>query len=140
MDVRELVHRTTEVLKRASAGPDDIGSRYARLLELLWQPNPAVPTTLPQHRSSDLPMHSSSSSTLAQPIPDDNNCVHFSPANDFSWLNLEAVGDYVSGDLISGSGMLALDGFQSQDLYQTGQERSQAWQSSWVDMAGSLLF
>ncbi|PKY08601.1 hypothetical protein P168DRAFT_278170 [Aspergillus campestris IBT 28561] len=138
MDVRELVHRTTEILKRASAGPDDIGSRYARLLELLWQPNPAVPTTLPQHQSSDLPMPSSSSA-LTQPMPDDS-CVHFSPANDFSWLNLEAVGDYVSGDLISGSGMLALDGFQNQDLYQTGQERSQTWQSSWVDMAGSLLF
>ncbi|KAH3023088.1 hypothetical protein KXW60_003471 [Aspergillus fumigatus] len=55
MKVRELVSRTTEVLKRASAGPDDIGARYARLLELLWQSKPA-PALSPTatHRSSDL--------------------------------------------------------------------------------------
>jgi hypothetical protein len=37
------------------------------------------------------------------------------PANDFSWLDLEAVGDYVSGDQISG-GLLGLDAFQKSHL------------------------
>lgn len=138
MKVRDLVTRTTEVLKRASAGPDDIGSRYSRLLELLWQPRPA-PTASPAgtHQSNDLPMHN----TLPN-FPDQNKYVHFSPANDFSWLDLEAVGDYVSGDQISGAGTLGFDAFQNPDLYQAGQDRSQLWQvPTWSgDMSSSLLF
>jgi hypothetical protein len=139
MKVRELVTRTTEVLKRASAGPDDIGARYARLLELLWQPKPA-PSLSPTatHRSSDLLMQN----TLNR-LPEQSHHVHFSPANDFSWLDLEAVGDFVSGDQMPGTGTLAFDAFQQEpDLYQSGQDRSQSWQMSpWVgDMAGNLLF
>ena len=68
--------------------------------------------------------------------------MHFSPANDFSWLDLEAVGDYVSGDQISG-GLLGLDAFQNaSDMYQSGEPRSQSWQpSAWMgDMSSSLLF
>lgn len=139
MAVRDLVARTTEVLKRASAGPDDIGSRYSRLLELLWQTKP-VPITSPAgtQRSNDLTMQS----TLPNCLPDQNKYVDFSPANDFSWLDLEAVGDYVSGDQISGAGTLRFDAFQNPDLYQTGQDRSQIWQvSTWPgDMSSSLLF
>ncbi|RHZ62309.1 uncharacterized protein CDV56_108325 [Aspergillus thermomutatus] len=129
--VRELVTRTTEVLKRASAGPDDIGARYARLLELLWQskPAPAVSPTA-THRSSDLLMQN----TLNR-LPEQSNYVHFSPANDFSWLDLEAVGDFVSGDQMPGTGTLAFHAFQQEpDLYQSGQDRSQPWpMSPWLN-------
>lgn len=132
MRVRTLVNQTTEVLRRASAGPDDIGSRYSRLLELLWQAKPTG-----THRSNDLSMQ-----TTLPSLPDQNKTVHFSPANDFSWLDLEAVGDYVSGDQISGAGTLGFDAFQNPDLYQAGQDRSQIWQGpTWSgDMSSSLLF
>lgn len=140
MKVRTLVTQTTEVLRRASAGPDDIGSRYSRLLELLWQAKPAAAaTTSPAgtHQSNDLAMQ-----TTLPSLSDHNKYVHFSPANDFSWLDLEAVGDYVSGDQISGAGTLGFDAFQNPDLYQAGQDRSQIWQVPvWSgDMSSSLLF
>lgn len=143
MKVRTLVTQTTEVLRRASAGPDDIGSRYSRLLELLWQvkPTPAAQTTSPAttHRSNDLPLQAT---TLSSCLSDQKNYAQFSPANDFSWLDLEAVGDYVSGDQISGAGTLGFDAFQNPDLYQAGQDRSQIWQvPTWSgDMSSSLLF
>lgn len=68
-------------------------------------------------------------------MPEQDGYVHFSPANDFSWLDLEAVGDYVSGD----PGALTLDAIQSTGLY-TGSDR--AWQTPmWSgDMTNTLLF
>ncbi|KAL4909716.1 hypothetical protein BDW74DRAFT_186226 [Aspergillus multicolor] len=96
MNVRDLVTRTTEVLKRASAGPDDVGARYSRLLELLWRPKATAPASpAGTQQSNDVVMQNSNSLNY---MPDQDGYVHFSPANDFSWLDLEAVGDYVSGD------------------------------------------
>ncbi|OJJ87605.1 uncharacterized protein ASPGLDRAFT_118850 [Aspergillus glaucus CBS 516.65] len=136
MAVRDLVTRTTEVLKRASAGPDDIGSRYSRLLELLWQTKPApIASPAGTQQSNDLMQ-----TTLSNCLSDQNKHVDFSPANDFSWLDLEAVGDFVSGDQISGAGM-GFDALQTPDLYQTGQDRLQSWQvSTWPGDMSSLLF
>ncbi|CAG7956868.1 unnamed protein product [Penicillium olsonii] len=131
--VQGLVARTTQVLKQASAGTDDVGSRYARLLELLWKPKPTNPSA---DQTAEFPMQT----PLPNPVTDPGY-MQFSPANDFSWLDLEAVGDYVSGDQISG-GLLGVDAFQNtSDVYQ-GQERSQSWQpSAWMgDMSNSLLF
>ncbi|KAL2820678.1 hypothetical protein BJX63DRAFT_280533 [Aspergillus granulosus] len=132
MSVRNLVTRTTEVLKRASAGPDDIGARYSRLLELLWRPKPTAPASpAGTQQSNDVLMPNTNP---LQCMPDQGGYVHFSPANDFSWLDLEAVGDYVSGDL----GTLTLEGFQT--LYQASSDRS--WQTPmWSgDMSNTLLF
>lgn len=139
MKVRDLVTRTTDALKRASAGPDDIGARYSKLLELLWKPR-STTTASPAgtHQSSDLRLQSNSSLPR---VPEQNSYFHFSPANDFSWLDLEAVGDYVSGDQISGTNSLAFDAFQNADLYQPGQDRSQSWQvPSWSGDMTNLLF
>lgn len=137
MDVRGLITRTTEVLKRASASPDDIGARYARLLELLWKPK-QVPTASPTatHRSNELQLQS----TFPNSFADQNNYVYFSPANDFSWLDLEAVGDYVSGDQIPGAGSLGFDTFQNPDLG-PGEGRSQMMQTAWMgDISTNLFF
>lgn len=134
--VQGLVIRTTEVLKQASAGTDDVGSRYARLLELLWKPKPTNPPEEKQ-QNSDFSLQTA----LPNPVAD-TGYMQFSPANDFSWLDLEAVGEYVSGDQIS-NGLLGLDAFQNaSDLYQSREARSQSWQpSAWMgDMSSSLLF
>jgi hypothetical protein len=136
--VRDLVTRTTEVLKRASAGPDDIGSRYSRLLELLWRSKEAtISSPAGTQQSSDFQVPSSA---IAHRLPEQNNYMQFSPANDFSWLDLEAVGDYVSGDQLPGTNTLALDSFQTPDPYQTGQDRSQSWQQNWPGDMTNLLF
>lgn len=134
MSVRNLVTRTTEVLKRASAGPDDIGARYSRLLELLWRPKPTAPASpAGTQQSNDVMMPNN---PIPNCMPGQEGYVHFSPANDFSWLDLEAVGDYVSGD----PGALSLDAFQNPSLYQTCSDR--AWQAPmWSgDMTNTLLF
>ncbi|KAL1982419.1 hypothetical protein VTN96DRAFT_1324 [Rasamsonia emersonii] len=138
--VRELVSRTTERLKQASAGPDDIGSRYARLLELLWKPKSAPSTTSTEARPNNKDMQMSSSS-LPNCVPEPTY-MHFSPANDFSWLDLEAVGDYVSGDQIPGAGVLGFDAYQNSSMYNPGQSRPETWQTSfWTgDMTNNLLF
>ncbi|KAH8699003.1 hypothetical protein BGW36DRAFT_294388 [Talaromyces proteolyticus] len=107
--VRDLVSRTTEQLQRASAGPDDMGSRYARLLELLWKPHAATAiASSPKSRRNN---HSEISIPSLTNIPDQQpQQMHFSPANDFSWLDLGAVGDYVSGDQMTAAGILGYDG------------------------------
>lgn len=148
MKIRDLVNSATGVLKRASAGPDDIGSRYARLLELLWKQPKSVPVpaeTSPAGTGTGtqhLQMQSPSQNSLPNPPPEPTAYVHFSPANDFSWLDLEAVGDFVSGDQTPGAGMLGFDAFHNQDLYQDGPDRLQSSQiPAWPgDMTSSLLF
>ncbi|CBF88813.1 uncharacterized protein ANIA_10120 [Aspergillus nidulans FGSC A4] len=135
MNVRELVTRTTEVLKRASAGPDDIGARYSRLLELLWRPKATAPASpAGTQQSNEIVMQNTN--PLSQCVSGQDGYVHFSPANDFSWLDLEAVGDYVSGD----PGTLSLDALQNPGLYQSGADRE--WQiPMWSgDMTSALLF
>ncbi|KAL4806549.1 hypothetical protein BDV18DRAFT_117570 [Aspergillus unguis] len=127
INVRNLVSQTTEVLKRASAGPDDIGARYSRLLELLWRPKPTAPASpAGTQQSNDVLMQNTN--PLSQCLPSQDGYVHFSPANDFSWLDLEAVGDYVSGD----PGALSMDAFQNPGLYQ-----APMWSG---DMSSTLLF
>lgn len=136
--VRDLITRTTDVLKRASAGPDDIGTRYARLLELLWK-SKSAPAASPAaaQPSNNLQMQS----TFPNSFPDQSNYVYFSPANDFSWLDLEAVGDYVSGDQMPGAGTLGLDTFQNPDVFPTD-DRSQLLQPpAWAgDISTNLFF
>ncbi|ETN46532.1 uncharacterized protein HMPREF1541_00717 [Cyphellophora europaea CBS 101466] len=117
--VRQLVYQTTEVLKRASVSAQDPGSRYARLLELLWLKSaPSVPRTAERHHQvqSQGPMPGQAQPSMSSPAEasdtglsstgslrmDAHGFMQFSPANDFSWLDLEAVGDFVSGDQMGG--------------------------------------
>lgn len=100
--VRQLVFQAMEVLRRASVSAQDPGSRYARLLELLWMkpPKGSAPTQPPVHSpagTSDAPLSSTGSIKI-----DAAGHMQHSPANDFSWLDLGAVGDYVSGDQVAG--------------------------------------
>lgn len=158
MQVQDLITRTTQVLRHASAGPDDIGSRYSRLLELLWKPK-SLPATSSYPSSTLRPQQATTCTTTdlqiqknpssPNPIADHdptNSYVHFSPANDFSWLDLEAVSDFVSGDQIPGAGgMLEPDIFRNLELYnqnQTGQDGLQSWLTpTWFgDTTSSLLF
>ncbi|KAL2413703.1 hypothetical protein ABEF95_010709 [Exophiala dermatitidis] len=102
--VRQLVAQAMEVMKRASVSAQDPGSRYARLLELLWmKPPKGTSHGQPQMQSpaaSDTQLSSTGSVRV-----DAQGYMQYSPANDFSWLDLEAVGDYVSGDQMPGGGI-----------------------------------
>ncbi len=104
--VRHLVHSATEVLKAASVSPEDPGSRYARLLELLWLKNPnhyksaahqgqSQALTQPVNTQSPTSASDTQLSSAGSLKMDALGFMQFSPAQDFSWLDLEAVGDYV---------------------------------------------
>lgn len=190
VEVRELVSRTTETLHRASAGPDDMGSRYARLLELLWKPRSSGSVASSESRRrnelSIASLANSNNNTNMSPgggvaaggtgvsgvssgashqhqlhSPQQNHrqhqqavhhhqqSTHFDPANDFSWLDLGAVGDYVSGDQMT-AGILGFDGSLQDGMYsadqqqpQQPQQQQQMWQTPfWTgdSMSTSLFF
>jgi Fungal specific transcription factor domain len=139
--VREMIIQTMDVLRRASLTPHDAGSRYARLLDLLWH----------KPRSSkaimETPTHTRSGSQQSGSLTvDTGGYPQFSPANDFSWLDLEAVGDYVSGEQMGGANMMApMAVYQAQStitpLVQNGAQWQQPTVYNWqYDMNGNLLF
>ncbi|KAG0158597.1 hypothetical protein PDIDSM_6112 [Penicillium digitatum] len=78
--VQGLVIRTTEVLKQASAGTDDVGSRYARLLELLWKPKPTNPPEEKQ-QISDFSLQTA----LPNPVADTGTCNLALPMTSRGW-------------------------------------------------------
>ncbi|KAM5451421.1 hypothetical protein McanMca71_003880 [Microsporum canis] len=180
--IRKMIDETIDRLRRASASPDDVGYRYARLLELLWKPksshstNPVPITTNGITGSSNITSNNNNNSstnnifanTNTAPVnnnssinamhgPQPSNGMHelpttclpeptyvqFSPANDFSWLDLEAVGDFVSGDAVTAPTILGLDSFQGLDTgYQAENHDhgSQVWPPSWLNVSDALLF
>ena len=176
--VRQLIHQATEVLKMASVSPEDPGSRYARLLELLWLKNPNHHKSRSHYghgqnyqqqvniqsptAASDTQLSSTGSLKM-----DAQGFMQFSPAQDFSWLDLEAVGDYVDaaqmGAHLPQSGVLppmaaydntaaqpgATSGFVPQQQQQQQQQQGMNWAAAqtnapgigWqFDLNGNLLF
>lgn len=135
--VRQLVIQTMDRLRRASASPQDLGSRYARLLELLWQkPKPPASVASQEQRNSDIQLSGSLSGRVSEP-----GYMQFSPANDFSWLDLEAVGDYVSGDQMAGANVLTMNDLQVSAAFAPQPDHT-TWQpyNYRVDLNGNLLF
>ncbi|KAI2363044.1 hypothetical protein LOY89_006888 [Ophidiomyces ophidiicola] len=153
---------------RASAGPDKTGTRYALLLERLWfkpsAPAAIITTTTPSSSAAAANTTTSSSTTAAPTTllaggvsergpprhPADvalrastnGSCeaaaAQVSPANDFSWLDLEAVGDFVLGNPMPGANILDLSSHvhEAYPTYTNGTP-CPIWP---VDQNGNLLF
>ncbi|KLJ09552.1 hypothetical protein EMPG_15029 [Blastomyces silverae] len=136
--VRHLINLTTDRLHRASAGPDDIGSRYARLLELLWKPKSSSSSSSNTHetlrKDESIP-----TGTVPNRLPE-QTYMQYSPMNDFSWLDLEAVGDYVSGYPIGNPNLLSMNSFPHHNPYPVTSEAIWPVQNWPVDLNGNLLF
>lgn len=149
--IRQIIFRTIEVLKRASISPEDPGSRYAGLLELLWMKQPKLyaqnsiaMSSPPAQRGSDT-MSNTGSIKM-----DDSGYFHFSPANDFSWLDLGQVSEFVNPtDQINAANMMPpIPGFQPPAAFvQQAQQNFQYQQQpdnnpyNWqFDLNGNLLF
>ena len=97
--VRQTIHQATEIMNRASVSSQDPGSRYARLLELLWLKPAKYPVQSHQQQiHSPTAVSDTQQSSSGSLMMDAQGNMQFSPANDFSWLDLEAVGDFVSND------------------------------------------
>ncbi|RMZ77176.1 hypothetical protein DV737_g4482, partial [Chaetothyriales sp. CBS 132003] len=123
--VRQTIFQVAEIMKNASVSSQDPGSRYARLLELLWlKPSKHHTQQAQQNVSSPAAVSDTQLSASGSLSLDAQGYMQFSPANDFSWLDLEAVGDFVSGDVnqvaahkqhgLSSNALLPMDGFDQQ--------------------------
>lgn len=83
--ISDCIHK----LQISSVRPHDFPSRYAQLLELLWRrKDNADRSDGPNVPISD-PCPVTTPSRLSAP---------YDPQDDFSWLDLQAVGEFVSGE------------------------------------------
>ncbi|PMD30115.1 hypothetical protein L207DRAFT_520500 [Hyaloscypha variabilis F] len=76
--VRHMINQTIERLQKASMGVNHMGSRYARLLQLLWRKPPKHPSKQSQAQS----LRSSNTSGIdprLQPNPSDPSSSHSQP-------------------------------------------------------------
>lgn len=98
--VRDLIRH----LRKASVRPNDFTSRYSQLLERLWQRkdggngNGAGSTSVNSHPTTNV--HGSS-----EPMPGPQPPAFYTTPDEFSWLDLQAVGELVSGQQEAGFGL-----------------------------------
>lgn len=85
--VRRMITDSISRLRAGSVRPGDFFNRYAQLLDLLWRQTDKVD----QHRGSELPFIDSHPAVAAQRSS-------ISPQDDFSWLDLQAVGEFLTGE------------------------------------------
>lgn len=146
--VQTLIHQSIDVLRQASLSSQDAGSRYARLLELLWmRPLKHGQQSYPQMQSPAARSDSQLSSTGSIKM-DAGGYMQYSPAG-FSWLDLEAVGDFVSGDPMQNQGATFINhqlaGYQNPAPYMPSPD-AMHWQAQHainnfqLDLNGNLLF
>lgn len=80
-----MISESIKRLKKGSVRPSDLGNRYSQL-ELLWQrADMGSPKARSSTQSIDLHL-----GTTPPPFPED----------EFSWLDLQAVGDFLSGEQV----------------------------------------
>jgi hypothetical protein len=97
-----MVSQTIENLQKSSVGANHMGSRYARLLQLLWRkaPKRSDPRETQhqqgmENRVAALQDHDQSGTQSNPDLPDHSgtrsmNHVDLAPSGTFSWLDLDA--------------------------------------------------
>lgn len=115
-EIRHMISQTIERLQRASVGANHIGSRYARLLQLLWRKVPqrsdlretqhrqGIHSTLttPQDHDQSEPQSNLDPTTVSR-VAGMNN-VSLAPSSGFSWLDLDATWNFATqNNTVSGS-------------------------------------
>jgi hypothetical protein len=99
-EIRRLISSTIDRLERSSLGANQTGSRYARLLQLLWRKAP---------RTSSL-KHTTSISQNSQALPpQQNDTMSNLPQFDPSALNNLAIPHYGNGQAHNGGTFSWLD-------------------------------
>lgn len=119
--IRRMIQNTIDRLQKSSIRTDDLGSRYARMLRLLWRKPPHSKDAAqdPPSRQSRTPppiaeQTQSDDRPLPPPLQQSERTMSI-PGGDqvslgaFSWRDLDAVGQYASTNLdgmsvLSGSG------------------------------------
>jgi hypothetical protein len=110
LGIRHMIKDVIRRLQKASVRPNDFTSRYSELLDRLWQRkdtpplpqssssinhvlnNATPPSTTPQVQN----MNGASSGYQMRPM--NPSAGVFGQQDEFSWLDLQAVGELVSGE------------------------------------------
>ncbi len=106
-----MISESINRLRKGSVRPSDFGSRYSQLLDLLWKRTDEVTS---QDRSS-ISVTNLRSGTTPPALPED----------DFSWLDLQAVGEFLSGDQVPGDLDFGMDNVQQ--YVQASRRGSVSW-------------
>ena len=93
-------------LQKASVRPNDFTSRYSQLLERLWQRKDGQNGVI--NNSTNNNTTSTSLQGSAETVPGPSQSAFYATPDEFSWLDLQAVGELVSGQQEAGFG---LDGY-----------------------------
>jgi len=106
--VRRMINQTIERLQKASVGANYMGSRYARLLQLLWRkaPKRSDPRDTPHVQSIDrrpkVPQDHGQSGPQSSFDPNNFNGmggvsnVGIAASRTFSWLDLDATWNFAT--------------------------------------------
>ncbi|KAL2062119.1 hypothetical protein VTL71DRAFT_6385 [Oculimacula yallundae] len=137
LGIRHMIKDVILHLQKASVRPNDFTSRYSELLERLWQrkdndqnrPNSTSRPDVPVSQTSD-PKPNSNASDPCLSHPNGNEFVQqqqrvngqhgmnmFAQQDEFSWLDLQAVGELVTGE----QGFGAVDGGYTQFMPMGGE-------------------
>lgn len=131
--VRHLINQTIERLQRASVGANHMGSRYARLLQLLWRKAPkrnTNPNPNPNQQSSSIESRLNPNTSAPNPTANPTDPSQFNQVSyptqgqfgggmsgmgaqpGFSWLDLGATWNFATqnGNSSSGSAGEGRDG------------------------------
>jgi hypothetical protein len=111
--IRRLINETIDRLQKASVGANDMGSRYSRLLQLLWRKPPKNAKKGNRETQVDAgPTEAMRDGQTSQSL--DTTALEagqFTNNGAFSWLDLDAVGTFATQDnSISGSNAGDFDG------------------------------
>lgn len=89
--VRRLISDAISSLRKGTTGSSELGARYANLLEILWKRVDRLSVTDDGNPTFD---------DRARPFPQFQVCPSYLQ-DGFSWLDLEAIGDFVLGGAVS---------------------------------------
>lgn len=116
--VKRLISDTMDNLQKSSACANDVGDRYSRLIRLLWRKAPGHRGSIADPSDITRPATAQNGGPPGQERPGEANPMDTAPPsiNQFSWLDLNAVGDFAveNNNSVAGStGMMDnLDRFE----------------------------
>lgn len=106
--IRRMIDQTIIHLQKASFGANHMGSRYARLLQLLWRRAPKRSDLRETQHQQSIVNRVSTPQDHSQSGPQSNfdttnfsgmggtNNVGFTPSGTFSWLDLDAAWNFAT--------------------------------------------
>jgi hypothetical protein len=131
--VVRTINVTIDRLQRSAVSPDSIGNRYARSLFLLWRKTPQRPQE--KHRQDVAQNLGSGQAPIDPALSGDQQQAGIASRgpelNDFSWRDLDALGQFITNDLSVTDSMLASPSFNADHTVAGLDPGSNDWYDVW---------